>query len=162
MFIGAFFVLSVVAFTVIGGLLIYSHEPLWKKLTTIVMGIVFYMIQFLVVVNYVGTPKPFTLERLGPNWDAEKALVYGSKIVEGEALYLLLQLPDMKRPMYYVFPWNKNTKEMSESLEKAKRKAKREGSRGIMMLFPFENSLEDREKKFYPLPQPAMPPKTGE
>ena len=34
-----------------------------------------------------------------------------------------------------------------------------ENQSGVQMRLPFEPSLDDREQKFYALPQPALPPK---
>ena len=47
------------------------------------------------------------------------------------------------------------------SCRQAAREAQPSGSRPLRMRLPFEPSLDDREPRFYALPQPALPPKDG-
>ena len=72
-----------------------------------------------------------------------------------EGIYLWLQLPDVPEPRAYVLPWNRD---LAEQLQTALREAE-ENRSGVQMRLPFEPSLDDRQPKFYALPQPALPPK---
>ena len=101
----------------------------------------------------MSKPKPVDLE-----WvlsDTTAAEVVASRLVEDRGIYLWLQLPDVFEPRAYVLPWDRAS---AEELQQAMRQAEQRGS-AVQMRLPFEPSLEDREPKFYALPQPALPPK---
>lgn len=107
---------------------------------------------FIAPATLLSKPKPI-------DWDwfssASEVAVLGSRIDEGEAIYLWLQIPDAEEPRAYSLPFDRKT---AEALQEAQREAERNGS-GVMMRHPFERSLEQREPMFYALPQPALPPK---
>jgi hypothetical protein len=86
---------------------------------------------------------------------ADEATVLGSSIKEDEAIYLWLQMDAAEEPRAYVLPWDRR---MAEELQQAAREAE-EGQSALRMRLPFEPSLDDREPRFYTLPQPALPPK---
>jgi hypothetical protein len=81
--------------------------------------------------------------------------VLGSSIRENEGIYLWLQLDGAAEPRAYILPWNRD---LAEQLQATLREAEqRQGD--VRMRLPFEPSLDDREPKFYAMPQPALPPK---
>jgi hypothetical protein len=98
-------------------------------------------------------PKPVALEW----WHAraDEATVLASTIHEDEGIYLWLQLSAAPEPRAYLLPWSR---ELAEQLQAAQRAAEQEGG-DVRMRLPFEPSLDQREVKFYALPQPALPPK---
>jgi hypothetical protein len=61
----------------------------------------------------------------------------------------------VKEPRAYQLPWDRRT---AEQLQAAARAAA-EQQAALRMRLPFEPSLDDREPRFYALPQPALPPK---
>ena len=73
-----------------------------------------------------------------------------------EAIYLWLQLPGETAPRAYRLPWDRA---LAEQLQTARREAEANRT-GLRMRHPFEPSLDEREPRFYALPQPALPPKT--
>jgi hypothetical protein len=81
--------------------------------------------------------------------------VLGSSLREDDGIYLWLQLPNAGEPRSYVLPWDR---EIAEQLQAAQREAE-ETQGGLKMRLPFEPSLDDREPKFYAMPQPAPPEK---
>jgi hypothetical protein len=105
------------------------------------------------LVQLLSKPKPVDLEW----WQngAAEAEVVASRLIEEEGIYLWLQLPEVTEPRAYVLPWDRTS---AEQLQQALRDAEQKGS-GVQMRLPFEPSLDDREPKFYALPQPALPPK---
>jgi len=120
---------------------------------------------FACVIGYVGfadllgRPKPIKLEWIHRN--APTATVLGVDITEGVGIYLMLKLPEMPEPHLYKFPWDRD---FAEKLQKGLRGAERQGTK-LMLKFPFEPSLDDREfphTEFYLLPQPATPPKESQ
>lgn len=104
--------------------------------------------------SLLGRAKPVTLEWLGAN--VSEAQVLSATLVENEAIFLTLQW-DVE-PNLYRLPWDRR---MAEQLQEAQREADRNGTRPVMRL-PFENSWDDREPRFYALPQPRTPDKPGE
>lgn len=101
----------------------------------------------------LSKPKPVALEWWAAR--ADEATVLGSIMREGRGIYLWLQLAEFDEPRAYVLPWSR---ELAEQLQKALREAE-ENDTQVRMRLPFEPSWDDREPKFYALPQPALPPK---
>jgi hypothetical protein len=71
----------------------------------------------------------------------------------GVALWLWLALPGVDEPRYYVMPWSEEARKITQQLQDG-----REGGQRMMMINPFEPSLE-KERTVHPLPQFAPPPK---
>ena len=104
----------------------------------------------------MSMPKPVDLE-----WwhaQADEATVLGCSIQEGSGIFLWLQLQDVAEPRAYVLPWNRP---LAEQLQSARREAEENGG-DVRMRLPFEPSWDDRESRFYAIPQPALPPKDYE
>ena len=101
--------------------------------------------------SLLGKAKPVTLEWLGNN--VKEAQVLSATMVENEAIYVTLLWSEA--PNLYRLPWSQR---MAEQLQEAMREAQRNGTRPVMRL-PFEKSWDDREPRFYALPQPKMPDK---
>jgi hypothetical protein len=101
----------------------------------------------------LSMPKPVQLEWwLG---HAKEATVLASTFRENEAIYVWLQMNEVPEPRAYILPWNRD---LAEQLQTAQREAS-ENQTQVQMRLPFESSLEDREPKFYAMPQPQLPPK---
>jgi len=99
----------------------------------------------------VGWPQKLAFE-----WrTVVEARVLGSRIVEGEAIYLWLGLPDTMAPRAYVMPYDPRVaRELHEARERAA-----EGQ-GVLMKWPFD-TYEVEEQMFYPMPQMPEPLKDG-
>lgn len=103
--------------------------------------------------DLLSRPKPVSLE-----WwlaSADEATVLGSRMREGDTLYLWLQLDREPEPRAYRMPWDRR---VAEELQAALGEAERNGT-AVRMRLPFEPSLDRRERMFYALPQPVPPPK---
>ena len=102
----------------------------------------------------LARPKPIHLEWRAP----DQTELLAARLLEGEAIYLWLALPETGEPRAYVLPW---------SLELAKQiaRAMEEGGqdRGILMEQPFRagRSLEDRPI-FHPPPRERLANKNGQ
>ena len=132
---------------------IWAPRRLAIKSAALAATALFLPLAYASLVELLSQPKPVDLE-----WwlsDAADAEVLAARQVEGEGIYLWLQLPDVAEPRAYVLPWDRAS---AEQLQQALREAEQQGS-GVQMRSPFEPSLDDREPKFYALPQPALPPK---
>jgi hypothetical protein len=101
----------------------------------------------------LALPKPVALEWWQAN--AEEATVLAASLREDEAIYLWLQLRGIDEPRAYALPWHRD---LAEQLQAAQREAE-ESQTQVQMRLPFEDSLDDREPKFYATPQPQLPAK---
>jgi hypothetical protein len=101
----------------------------------------------------LALPKPVGLEWFQAN--AQEATVLAASLREDEAIYLWLQLKDVAEPRAYALPWHRD---LAEQLQAAQREAQ-ESQTQVQMRLPFEASLDDREPKFYAMPQPQLPGK---
>jgi hypothetical protein len=132
---------------------IWAPRRLAIKAAALSATVLFLPLAYASLVELLSKPKPVDLE-----WwlsDAADAEVLAARQVENQGIYLWLQLPDIAEPRAYVLPWDRAS---AEQLQQALREAEQQGS-GVQMRSPFEPSLDDREPKFYALPQPALPPK---
>jgi hypothetical protein len=147
------FVAGAVLAAVLSLISIWAPRRLAIKGTALATAVLFLPVGYASLVDLLSKPKPVNLE-----WwlsGAAEAEVLASRLVEGEGIYLWLQLPEVVEPRAYVLPWDRAS---AEELQQAKREAEEQGG-GVQMRLPFEPSLEDRAHKFYARPQPAPPPK---
>ncbi len=137
----------------VASIAVWAPRRLWIKAFALGATMLFIPAAYASMMQLLSMPKPATFE-----WwhgQAGEATVLGSSMQEEEGIYLWLQLPDVPEPRAYVLPWSR---ELAEQLQTAQREAE-ENRSGVQMRLPFEPSLDDREQKFYALPQPALPPK---
>jgi hypothetical protein len=147
------FAITVALAATLGLISIAAPRRLAIKVTALATTVLFLPLAYASLIALLSKPKPVDLE-----WwltDAAEAEVVASRLIENEGIYLWLQLVDVAEPRAYVLPWDRDS---AEQLQQALREAERNGS-GVQMRLPFEPSLDDREPKFYALPQPALPPK---
>lgn len=132
---------------------IWAPRRLWLKLTALGAAGLFLPIGYLSLAHLLSLPKPVALE-----WwlsHAASATVLGFTMQEDEAIYVWLQLEEVAEPRAYALPWSRD---LAEQLQTAQRAADQNQSE-VRMRLPFEPSLDDREPKFYAIPQPPLPPK---
>jgi hypothetical protein len=147
------FVVGAVLAAALSLISIWAPRRLPIKGTALATSVLFLPLGYASLVDLLSKPKPVDME-----WwlsSAAEAEVLASRLVEGEGIYLWLQLPEVAEPRAYVLPWDRGS---AEELQQATREAEREGD-GVQMRLPFEPSLEEREPRFYARPQPAPPPK---
>ncbi len=145
------------AVAVVAGLMtsisIWAPRRLWIKVAAIGAAALFLPTTYASLSRLLSMPKPVQLEWWLAN--ADEATVLASTFRENEAIYVWLQLADVREPRAYALPWNRD---LAEQLQTAQREAA-ENQTQVQMRLPFEQSLEDREPKFYAMPQPQSPPK---
>lgn len=147
------FALVAVLAGLVASISIWAPRRLWIKLCAVASATLFMPAVYIALMQLLSMPKP-----VGFEWwhgQADEATVLASNLQEGKGIYLWLQLPDVPEPRAYVLPWSRD---LAEQLQAAGREAV-ENRSGVQMRLPFEPSLEDREPKFYAMPQPALPPK---
>ena len=148
-----FFSASVVLVTGLLTLCVWTQRATWLKAVALATGALLIPVGYAGYLDLLSQPKPVSFE-----WTkrtTEIATVLGSIIREEQGMYLWLQIDGIDEPRSYVLPWDR---ELAEELQTAQREAEENGS-DLRMTMPFEPSWDDREQKFYAMPQPAMPPK---
>ena len=137
---------------------IWSPRRLAVKIAAVVGAAAFLGVGYLGAAELLSRPKPVSLE-WAQRASAEAELL-GAKAVEGEAIFLFLQLPGLEEPRAYQLPWSR---QLAEQLQNAQREAAQNGG-GILVDRPFEprlgeESLETRDPMFYATPPVGAPPK---
>jgi hypothetical protein len=141
-----------VAFT-LASISIWAPRRVVVRMTAFAVSALFVPLSYVAFAALLSMPKPVGLEWLRAA--TQEANVLGSTIQEGRAIYVWLQMPGLDEPRAYTLPWSM---ELAKQLQEARRKAEEQGT-GLGMKLPFEHSWDKQEPKFYPLPQPALPPK---
>ena len=136
------FVVAAALVAVLSLISIWAPRRLAIKSAALATAVQFLPVSYAALVDLLSKPKPVDLEWLQS--DAAQAEVLASRLVEDEAIYLWLQLPDVAEPRAYVLPWDRGS---AEQLQQAMREAEQNGG-GVQMRLPFEPSLEVREPKF--------------
>lgn len=137
---------------------IRSPRRLAPKLGALAAAAALMPLGYAGLAELLSRPKPVSLE-----WAQRataQARVLGAKAVEGEAIFLFLELPGVGEPRAYRLPWRR---ELAEQLQRAQRQAEERGA-GVVMELPFdgkryEASLDDREPVFHAPPPQALPDK---
>ena len=132
---------------------VWAPRQLWIKLGALGVATMLLPSMYAGFAQLLSMPKPVAMEW----WHAHaaEATVLGSSIREGEAIYVWLQLAEIGEPRAYTLPWSRD---LAEQLQAAQREAEQSDTQ-VQMRLPFEPSLDDREPKFYAMPQPQLPPK---
>lgn len=147
------FAITVLLAMALATICIWSHRHLPLKVGALVLAFALMGTAYGAMLDLLSKPKPASFEWFLAN--AGEATVLGSSMVEDEAIYVWLQLVGVGEPRAYRLPWDQRT---AEQLQAATRSAA-EQQTALRMRMPFEKSLDDREPRFYALPQPALPPK---
>ena len=147
------FALAVILAAALASIAIWAPRRLLVRAGALACAVLFMPLAYAGFSDLLSRPKPVGLEW----WQAkaDEATVLSAQLREPESLYLWLQLSGEPEPRAYRMPW---TQDMAEQLQQALEEAEKNGTQARMRL-PFEPSLEQRERKFYAPPQPALPPK---
>lgn len=140
--------------TLIFGVLAFF--AVWSRLRSVARGIA-------MVLFFVGAPVVGVAAAAGLGWAVpvipyltapagEDYRVLGTKMVQGEAIYVLLDT--IGEPRYYRLPWDQETADKLQDMMDDPNNG------GIVAQLPFEFSWDQNAVQFHPLPQPkAMPDK---
>lgn len=147
-------ILSAAVFALLLGAFIFLVLPrarLWQRATSATIFLLSIGVVYVGSVELMSRPKPLRLE-----WrDATEAKVIGASMREGEAIYVWLQFAGADEPRAYELPWDT---QMAQQLQTAMQEGQAQGTE-VKMSMPFDPGLDDREPKFYAMPQPALPDK---
>ena len=147
------FVVTALLATALATVCVWSPRRLPVKAGALILAFALMGTAYGAMLDLLSKPKPASFE-----WwlaKAGEATVLGSSTVENQAIYLWLQLDGIDEPRAYRLPWDTRT---AEQLQAAARAAA-EQQTALRMRLPFEKSLDNRDPRFYALPQPALPPK---
>jgi len=150
------FAASAALATALAAISIWSHRKLWPKISAVLATALFIPTIYLSYADLLSRPKPASLEWW--NSSVSEATVVGSRLREGDAIYVWIEMADIDEPRAYKLPWQQ---EMAKQLYGAQREAEANGTK-VQMRLPFADRVEDQEPMFYALPQPALPPKQVE
>jgi hypothetical protein len=132
---------------------IWSPRRLLIRVGAVALATLFLPTAWAAMSDLMSRPKPIDFE-----WwhQAEgEATVLSSQLREGDGVYLWLQISGAVEPRSYRLPWDRK---LAEDLEKARAEAEKNGT-PMMMRMPFERTYDKRDRKFYTMPQPALPDK---
>ena len=149
-----FFALLTILISFIIALSIWSRKKVKYKVLSIIIGVFAYFISYATLLEILSRPKPKNLELL--NKYANELTLLHVNWVEGEAIYLLVQLDNLIEPRLYEFPWNAaQAQEYDEMLEKG-----RENGEEVKIANPFfPTNAEERKTIIYTAPAKPLPPK---
>ena len=149
-----FFVLLTILISFIIAISIWSRKKVKYKVLSILLGVFTYLVSYGSLLEILSRPKPKNLELL--NKYANELTLLHVNWVEGEAIYLLVQLDDIIEPRLYKFPWNASqAQEYDEMLEKG-----RENGEEVKIANPFfPTNAEERKTIIYTAPAKPLPPK---
>ena len=149
-----FFTLLTILISFIIALSIWSRKKVKYKVLSITIGVFAYLVSYATLLEILSRPKPKNLELL--NKYANELTLLHVNWVEGEAIYLLVQLDDIIEPRLYKFPWNAaQAQEYDEMLEKG-----RENGEEVKIANPFyPTNAEERKTIIYTAPAKPLPPK---
>jgi hypothetical protein len=132
---------------------IWSPRRLLVRVGAVALATLFLPTAWAAMSDLMSRPKPIDFE-----WwhQAEgEATVLSSQLREGDGVYLWLQISGAVEPRSYRLPWDRK---LAEELEKARAEAEKNGT-PMKMRMPFERTYDKRDRKFYAMPQPALPDK---
>jgi hypothetical protein len=147
------FAILVVLAAMLAMMSVWSPRRIGIKAGAVVVAFALMATTYAAMLDLLSRPKPASFE-----WwlsRAGEATVVGSTLDESRAIYVWLQLDGVAEPRAYALPWDKR---VAEQLQTAARAAAERQS-AVRMRLPFEATLDNREPRFYALPQPQLPPK---
>jgi len=147
-------IVTAVLFALLLGAVIFLVLPrarLWQRVASTGLFVVLIAVVYGGSIELLSRPKPLRLE-----WrDAAHAQVLGASIREGEAIYVWLQVDGTSEPRAYALPWDPKT---AQQLQNAMRDGEENGTE-VQANMPFESGIDEREPRFYAMPQQALPDK---
>ncbi len=132
----------------------WSRKSFRLKILSLSLGTLSFLVIYASLIEILSRAKPKSLELL--NKYTEEVTLLHVNWVEGEAIYLLVQLDDSLEPRLYEFPWNASqAQEYDEAIT-----AGRENGQEVRISNPFyPSSSEERETLIYSAPVKPLPAK---
>ena len=153
-FLNWFFTILTILIACILSITVWSRKEVKYKVLSLILGTFCFIISYGSMLEILSRPKPKNLELL--NKYANELTLLHVNWVEGEAIYLLVQLDDLNEPRLYKFPWNASqAQEYDEMLEKG-----RESGEEVKITNPFyPTNSEEKKTLIYSSPAKPLPEK---
>lgn len=149
------FAAAVVIATALASIAIWSPRRVTVKVVAVACAVLLMPTAYAAFVELMGAPKPERLEWFRGH--GQDARVLGTRIREGEAIYLWLQFEGAAEPLSYRLPWSERiARQMSETMQRT-----RDTGENIRFRWAGRNREEDGSPLFYAEPPPPRPPKYG-
>jgi len=136
---------------------IWSRRPYIWRVSVFFVGLVLVLTVYVALLELMSRPKPNNLE-IAHKQTKEVTLLHVSWIEE-EAIYILIQIPDVNEPRLYKLPWSKNE---AQNYENAMAEGEEQDIEVKIGNPFFESDEEDRERLVYTSPVRPMPQKGRE
>jgi hypothetical protein len=153
---GIFFVVFIAIAAILANIGVWAPRKTWVRIGAVAAAALFIPAAYASVADLLSRPKPVSIEWVHRN--AKEATVLGSRITNGKAIYLWLQLPDESQPRAYVLPYSEK---VARQLHEAQAEARQKGTQ-TKMKHPFNrrHGKETAEEQFFAPPQPQLPRKS--
>ncbi len=137
-----------------GFVMIYSRWPLRRRVAGLLLTTLAVVASYVGISDLLSRAKPVAWEFAID--DIEELEVAYADLVPGNAIHLVLRIPNVAEPRLYALPWRDD---LARELEQAMATAEAEEVPLRTSPDLFEVDLEDRERLFYATPVAALPPK---
>ena len=131
---------------------IWSRKSYFWRLSSFFSGLTLVAITYIALLELMSRPKPNNLE-IAHKQTKEVTLLHVSW-VEEEAIYILIQIPDISEPRLYKLPWSQ---EEAQDYEDAIAEGEEKDIEVKIGNPFFESDEEDRERLVYTSPVRPMP-----
>ncbi len=132
---------------------IWAPRPTRVRILAVVVTTLFIPIAYVQLVEILSKPKPMSFEWFERNTD--KAVLLGTSLDEGNAIYVWLRLDGSFVPRSYKIPWNLK---LAEKLEDAVASAVRDNSTIILKKPFYRKSLDEWGDLNVDIMPPPLPP----
>ncbi len=136
----------------LASLAIWAPRPARVRVAAVVITTLFIPIIYVELIEMLSKPKPMSFEWFVRDTDA---VLLGTSLDEGNAIYLWLRLAGSVEPRYYKVPWNLK---LAEKLEDAVDDAVRENSTIVLKNPFYRKSLDDWGDLNVDILPPPLPP----
>ena len=109
-----FFFAAVLAAVLLATVAIWAPRRTVPRAAAVVLAVILIPASYVALTEILGRPKPVAHE-----WwsgQATTAVLLGTTVDEGRAIYLWVQLDGERRPRYYELPWRRR---LAESIQEA-------------------------------------------
>jgi hypothetical protein len=132
---------------------IWAPRPTRVRVLALVITTLFIPVIYIEMIEMLSKPKPMSFEWFERNTD--KAVLLGTSLDEGNAIYVWLRLDGSFVPRSYRIPWNLK---LAEKLEDAVDDAVRENSTIILKKPFYRKSLDEWGDLNVDIMPPPLPP----
>lgn len=136
---------------------IWSRRPYRWRISAFFIGAALIALLYGSILELLSRPKPAHMELFHKN--IPEVILLHASWVEEKAIYILVEIPGIEEPRFYILPWNR---EEAEKFEQAIEEGEEKNEK-VRIGNPFFNAdEEDRERLIYTTPAKPLPTKGRE